>query len=188
MPFDKIFVKRFGSESRCPTPYHHEVIRTRTEDDLERLVDALALVAEADRYPTRWPTDPARWIRSREVIGAWVADDGGDLLGHVNLRRPGDHMPARMWRARGGSGECALVSRLFVVPAARRRGLGLALLEVACARAAELDRRPVLDVRDDNVAAVALYRRLGWTDLGSYEDRFHDDGPVERLHCFAGPS
>jgi GNAT superfamily N-acetyltransferase len=163
------------------------VIRPRTEDDLEPLVRGLALVAEADRYPTRWPDDPAGWIRSRDIIGAWVADEGGDLLGHINLRWPRDHMPARMWRARGGTGECALVSRLFVVPTARRRGLGLALLEVAWARAAELDRRPVLDVRDDNRAAIDLYRRLGWMDLGSYEDRFHDDGPIELLHCFAAP-
>jgi GNAT superfamily N-acetyltransferase len=163
------------------------VIRPRTEDDLEPLVRGLALVAEADRYPSRWPADAAGWIRSRDVIGAWVADEGGDLLGHVNLRLPGDQMPVRMWRARGDPGECALVSRLFVVPAARRRGLGLALLDTACGRAAELDRRPVLDVVDDNRAAIALYRRLGWTDLGSYEDRFHDDGPVELLHCFAAP-
>jgi GNAT superfamily N-acetyltransferase len=166
---------------------HRRVIRPRTEDDLEPLVRALALVAAVDRYPTRWPADPAGWIRSRDVIGAWVAEEAGELLGHVNLRRPGDHVPARMWRARGGTGECALVSRLFVVPAAQRRGLGLALLVAACARAAEIDRRPVLDVRDDNLAAVALYRRLGWTELGVYEDRFHADGPMERLHCFAAP-
>jgi GNAT superfamily N-acetyltransferase len=163
------------------------VIRPRTEDDLEPLVRVLALVAEADRYPTRWPADPAGWIRSRDIIGAWVADEGGDLLGHVNLRFPRDHMPVRMWRASGETGECALVSRLFVAPAARGRGLGLALLDAACARADEVDRRPVLDVRDDNRAAIALYRRLGWTDLGTYEDRFHDDGPIERLHCFAAP-
>ena len=163
------------------------MIRSRTEDDIEPLVRALALVAETDGYPTRWPADPAGWIRSRDVIGAWVVDEGGDLLGNVNLRWPRDHVPVRMWRARGGPGECAVVSRLFVVPAARRRGLGLALLDAACARAAELDRRPVLDVVDDNRAAIALYRRLGWTDLGTYEDRFHDDGPIERLHCFAAP-
>jgi GNAT superfamily N-acetyltransferase len=163
------------------------VIRPRTEDDLEPLVRALALVTEADRYPDRWPADPAGWIRARGIIDAWVADEGGGPLGHVSLRWPGDHTPVRMWRAAGGTGECAVVSRLFVVPAARRRGLGLALLDAACARAAELHRRPVLDVHDDNRAAIALYRRLGWTDIGSYEDRFHDDGPVELLHCFAAP-
>jgi GNAT superfamily N-acetyltransferase len=163
------------------------VIRVRTEDDLDALVGALALVAEADGYPTRWPADPAGWIRSSAVIDAWVADDGGDLLGNVNLRWPGDQAPVTMWRARGGDEECALVSRLFVVPSARRRGLGLALLDAACARAADLGRRPVLDVVDDNRAAVAMYRRLGWIELGRYEERFHDDGPVERLHCFAAP-
>jgi GNAT superfamily N-acetyltransferase len=163
------------------------VIRPRTEDDLEPLVRALTLVAAVDGYPSRWPADPAGWIRSRDIIGAWVADEAGDLLGHVNLRWPGDQMPVRMWRARGGTGECALVSRLFVAPAAQRRGLGLALLDAACARAAELDRRPVLDVVDDNRAAVTMYRRLGWTELGSYEERFHDGGPIELLHCFAAP-
>jgi GNAT superfamily N-acetyltransferase len=168
-------------------PYHRRVIRVRTEDDIGPLVGALATVAEADGYPTRWPADPAGWIRSTAVIDAWVAVDRGDLLGHVNLRWPGDQMPVTMWRARGELEECAVVSRLFVVPAARRRGLGLALLDAACGRSARLGRRPVLDVVDDNRAAVAMYRRLGWIELGRYEQRFYDDGPVERLHCFAAP-
>jgi GNAT superfamily N-acetyltransferase len=163
------------------------VIRSRTEDDLERLVRALAMVAAEDGYPTRWPRDPVGWIRSKALIGAWVAADGGEVVGHVNLRWPGDQMPVRMWRAAGEPGECALISRLFVVPPARRSGLGRALLDVACARAVELDRRPVLDVVDDNRAAVAMYRRLGWTDLGSYVERFYDDGPDELLHCYAAP-
>jgi GNAT superfamily N-acetyltransferase len=164
------------------------VIRPRTDGDLDPLVRALAVVAEVDGYPSRWPEDPAGWIRSRAVIGAWVAERAGELVGHVNLRQPGDQVPVRLWQEHGGPGGCALVSRLFVVPSARRAGLGRALLDAACARAAELDRRPVLDVVDDNRAAVAMYRRLGWTELGSYEEVFHDGGPTELLHCFAAPA
>ena len=163
------------------------MIRARAEGDLQRLVPALAVVAAEDRYPSRWPEDPAGWIRSVALIGSWVAEEGGDLVGHVNLRWPGDQMPVRMWRDRCDPRECALISRLFVVPSARRSGLGRALLEVACTRAAELGRHPVLDVVDGNRAAVAMYRRLGWTELGSYVERFHDGGPDELLHCFAAP-
>lgn len=163
-------------------------IRPRTESDLDGLVGALAEVAETDGYPTRWPADPAGWLRATDVLGAWVAiDDDEALLGQITLRRPGDQEPVRLWRARGEPDDCVLISRLFVVPAARRAGLGRALLDTACARAAELGRRPVLDVVAVNRAAIAMYRRLGWIEIGQYVERFYDDAPDELLHCFAAP-
>jgi len=165
------------------------VIRSRVNDDLGALVDALASTAETDGYPSRWPDDPASWLRANDVLGAWVADRNGEVLGHVVLRRPRAQMPVTLWCTLSG-GEpdaCALVSRLFVVPRARGAGVGRALLEAACATAADLERQPVLDVVDTNQSAVRLYRRLGWNYLGSYEVTFHDDGPPELLHCFAAP-
>ncbi|MFJ8395709.1 hypothetical protein [Streptomyces sp. NPDC094144] len=37
-------------------------IRRRRDDDLKACVEALATVYEADRYPARWPDDPAGWL------------------------------------------------------------------------------------------------------------------------------
>jgi len=164
-------------------------IRSREPDDLPALVAALARVATDDRYPSRWPDDPAAWLRTRDPLGAWVADRDGDLLGQVVLRRAGQQRPVTLWCELSGEdpASCALVSRLFVVVYARGAGIGRTLVETACVTAAELGLRPLLDVVDNNRAAVRLYRRLGWTHVGSYEETF-GDGPPEVLHCFAHPS
>src|SRR6266542_3035605 len=135
------------------------LIRPREPDDLGGLVDALALVADNDGYPSHWPEQPASWLRTSDAYGAWVADRNGDLLGHVVLRRPGGQMPVTLWCAASGNEPhtCAMVSRLF-------------------------------DVADTNQAAIRLYHRLGWQHLGSYQQAFQDGGPPELLHCFAAPS
>jgi GNAT superfamily N-acetyltransferase len=166
-------------------------VRTRTAADLPALVLGLRLVAEADGYPSRWPEDPAEYVRGGDgLLGAWVADRSGEVLGQALLRRPGGQAPVRMWCAATGSrpATVAVLSRLFVVPAGRGWGVGEALVAAAVREAARLGRRPVLDVVTTNRAAVRLYERLGWTRFGWYEDRFHPDGPVERLLCFAAPA
>lgn len=165
------------------------VIRHRSVDDLVALVDALALLADSDGYPSRWPDEPASWLRTSDAYGAWVADRQGELVGHVVLRRPRGQMPVTLWCAATGGepANCAMVSRLFVVPSARGAGIGRALLDAACATAADLRLQPVLDVVDANRAAVRLYRRLGWQHLGSYEQTFQGVGAPELLHCFAAP-
>lgn len=56
----------------------------------------------------------------------------------------------------------ASVSRLFVVPAARGRGVAEALLGTASSHAATHGLRLMLDVVDDGSPAVAVYERLGW--------------------------
>lgn len=164
-------------------------IRARRDDDLPRLVEALAHVAWADGYPSRWPHDPAAWLRSRDLVGAWVVERDDAMVGHVVLRRPHGEVPVTLWCAATGQHEnrCAVVVRLFVVPAARGAGLGHALLATAHQEAARRGLHPVLDVVDTNRSAVRLYDRLGWTRLGSYQQRFHDDGPPELLLCFAAP-
>jgi GNAT superfamily N-acetyltransferase len=164
-------------------------VRARTEADLPALVAGLRAVADADGYPTRWPDDPETFVRGDRVLGAWVAQRAGEVLGQVLLRSPGGQAPVRMWCAATGAdpAACAVVSRLFVAPAGRGTGLGAALVVAAAAEAARLGLRAVLDVVTANRAAVRLYERLGWIRFGSYEERFDADGPVERLLCFAAP-
>src|SRR5262245_60069371 len=164
-------------------------IRTRAEADLPALVDGLALVTAADNYPNRRPPDPAAWLRSSGVLGAWVGERDGDVLGHVVLRSANGRAPARMWSEWSGANarRCAVVARLFVVPRGRGAGLGEALLATAWAEAARRDLHAVLDVADENQAAVRLYERLGWLRIGSYEQAFRDGDPPELLHCYSAP-
>jgi ribosomal-protein-alanine N-acetyltransferase len=68
--------------------------------------------------------------------------------------------------ARVAADEAELLT-LAVAPAARRQGVGAALVEaVACAAAAAGARRFFLEVAADNVAALALYRAAGFATAG----------------------
>jgi hypothetical protein len=70
------------------------VIRSRAANDLDAVVDALSRVAHADGYPSRWRADPLSWLRTNGLLGAWVADQCGEILGHVMLRPERNQMPA----------------------------------------------------------------------------------------------
>ncbi|MBV8971580.1 MAG: GNAT family N-acetyltransferase [Sphingomonadaceae bacterium] len=64
----------------------------------------------------------------------------------------------------GGEAELLLIG---VAPAARRRGIGAALLTAAVRDAAERgDTALFLEVRDGNAAALALYRAAGFAIVG----------------------
>jgi GNAT superfamily N-acetyltransferase len=130
-------------------------IRPREGADLELCVQGLAAVFQDGGYPTNWPADPGGWLSPDGIAGAWVAStEGLPVAGHVLLLRLSGEGPAE-------------VSRLFVVPAARRRGVAQALLRRAIdwATAHELDL--VLDVTDHSGAAQALYEQAGFHRAGT---------------------
>jgi ribosomal protein S18 acetylase RimI-like enzyme len=80
------------------------------------------------------------------------------VAGHVILRRPDA----------GTADEHALeVSRLFVAPAARRRGAAQALLDTAIGWATARQLDLVLDVTDELRAARGLYERAGFRRTGT---------------------
>jgi len=73
--------------------------------------------------------------------------------------------------------ECYL-AELYVIPARRRQGLGLALMEevIATARAAGADHLS-LDTSEDDVGARALYERMGLVNREG-----GPDGPIS--YCY----
>lgn len=131
-------------------------IRQATAADISVLVDLMAdFYAEASfaldhewaaRSFTALLADPAR-------NAAWIAWLGGKPVGHVVLC-------ARHSMEFGGLD--GSIDDLYVRPAARRRGIGHALLErlVAHARAQGILALHV-EVAPDNAAAQALYASLG---------------------------
>lgn len=79
------------------------------------------------------------------------------------------------WRVAGD----AHVMELAVRPSARRRGVGRALLEAACA-SADATSSPgggacLLEVRESNTAALALYEGAGFQRVGRRK-RYYPDG------------
>lgn len=67
----------------------------------------------------------------------------------------------------------AEIESLVVSSAARRRGVGKALIELAVARARAVGKeRMLLEVREGNQAAVALYRRVGFNEDGRRADYY----------------
>jgi len=177
-------------------------LRERRTADLPACVAALRSVHEADGYPLTWPLDPAAWLSPPQQAQAWVAElpDLG-LTGHIAVQitdvtstatptgagpsggAPTDGVP------NAGQSTSAEISRLFVVPAARRRGVAEALI----ARAAQWARRRhlslVLEVVDEgHSSAIAFYESHGWQCTGTTVADWTGPGgsPVKLRHYRRG--
>jgi ribosomal protein S18 acetylase RimI-like enzyme len=142
-------------------------LRRATLDDaatlarLNRHVLDLHVGAEPAVYVATDAAQVEAWARERlgaPDVRAVVAELDGAAVGHVVtqvVRRAGTPFTAP--RA------FLLVEELVVAPAARRRGVGRALMDAAHALAGELGlSRVELDVRPWNEAALAFYRALGY--------------------------
>ena len=142
-------------------------------DHLEEAVAALLRVRSKDRtYPPPQDAEPtpaafAEWLLGEPVLGRWVALYDGDVVGHVQLT-PAHPYLVRHLDSHGHFGPVAEMGKLFVDPAARGRGAGLALLNTACALAEQLHLRPGLAVLPTSRAAVRLYRHAGMQAAGTF--------------------
>ncbi|WP_050487074.1 GNAT family N-acetyltransferase [Streptomyces sp. CNS654] len=164
-------------------------VRWREGSDLDACVQVLADVHECDGYPEEWPERPGEWLARPSLCAAWVAELDGKIVGHVGLTRGGaeDRAPG-LWSRRTGVPieKTAVISRLFVSPAARGHGAGALLMERATWEARLRGLHPVLDVLTSDTSAVALYERLGWTWLATVDQRWGPDRTVA-VHCYAAP-
>lgn len=147
------------------------VVRPRREADVDGLVAVLTEQREAEpssEYPLRWPLPfPVRdfVVRATEEH-AWVAERGGQLLGHVAVTALGDLGPVFGEALDTDPDGLRAVSGLFTALSARGTGLGARLLDVAVHRVRDDGHRPVLDVVPTHTAAVGLYRSRGWREVG----------------------
>jgi GNAT superfamily N-acetyltransferase len=156
------------------------IIRHREDADLEACASIARAIRACDGYPSFLPDDDyAAFVSPANALGAWVAVLGHDIVGHVAVRTSSAPSATELVTAALGiePAAFAFVSRLMVLPRARRRGIARCLLGVAAAEIRGLGLTPVLDVLADGEAAIALYEREGWRRLG--ETRFRSRSGTE---------
>jgi GNAT superfamily N-acetyltransferase len=150
----------------------------------------LAEVHGSDGYPVDWPHHPGEWLMQPAQLAAWVAEVNGHVIGHVSLSRGGSADTAAVLWSRQKSvplKDIAVVSRLFVSPTARGRGVAALMMATAVQDAQARAVQPVLDVLSSDMSAVALYERLGWRLLGTVDQEW---GPAQTVsvRCYAAPA
>jgi ribosomal-protein-alanine N-acetyltransferase len=119
----------------------------------------IARCAELERVlfggddPWSEPTFQAELDAGNFYIGAYV--DGVGLIGYAGLSVVGD-----AWQRE------ANVHTIGVDPAWQRQGVGRTLLNTLLAKADEARAPVFLEVRTDNVAAIAMYEAHGFSRIG----------------------
>jgi threonine aldolase/GNAT superfamily N-acetyltransferase len=164
-------------------------VRERVDADLGGCEQLALTVHGVDRYPMYLPDDMRGFMATPDAICAWVAEEDGEIVGHVALR-PLSSPPvlAMASEALGLPAErLGVVARLIVSPRYRRRGLGRSLLETAALEARARGLWPILDVVASDEAAIGLYESCGWAAAGKVTVRWGEYPEVEEL-VYLGPA
>ncbi len=109
---------------------------------------------------------------------SWDSESVANILAlprSFGLIAHGAGQPLGFLLAQCAAGESEIIN-LVVAPAARRQGIGGALLAGAMARARGMAAQIMfLEVADDNAAARALYDRQGFAQVGIRPDYYRRD-------------
>lgn len=147
------------------------MIRTATIDDLDTLVDLENRCFELDRLSRR----NFRYMLTKARAATLVEDRDGIIVGYVLVLFHAGTSLARMYS-------------IAVDSAYRGEGVASALIEGA--EAAALARSCVymrLEVRPDNVGAMALYRKHGYRQFGIVDDYYEDHADAYRFEKLMVP-
>ena len=150
------------------TPVKHASdirIRRAAPADLDDLVRIEERVFATDRVPRR---SFRRFLASPSSV-LTVAVRDGTIVGYALV----------LFRA---NSEVARLYSIAVVPPARRRGVGVALLAAAEATAHARGCRALrLEVHEKNAAAIARYRKAGYALFGRHAAYYADRGDALRF-------
>jgi GNAT superfamily N-acetyltransferase len=170
-----------------PAPAPASLVRPRRPRDVGASTRLLGVVYCADHYPDRLPGSAHAWL-VHDVLDAWVAEQHGQVLGHVATVRVGtDPLSAGRWREITGLSPTDLLglSRFFVRRSERGKGIGTALLSTAAADVRRQGLVPVLETVSESRTAIPTLRDAGW-QLLAVDDR---DARADRwrVHRYVGP-
>lgn len=128
------------------------------------VVEAVVRAGDTFAYDPAWPAEVLRevWVE-RPPGHTMVAEQDGAILG-----------TAKMGPNRPGPGSHVATASFMVAEAARGRGVGRALLGYALdwARREGYAAMQFNAVAETNVAAVALYRSVGFVVVGTVPEAF----------------
>jgi [ribosomal protein S18]-alanine N-acetyltransferase len=162
-------------------------LRDRMPSDVDELVAVAARVRAVDGYPVYLPGDDyRRFLTTPDPLAAWVVEMQDRIVAQVALNPRSLRAVMEVVRAAGIVEEVGVVGRLLVDPSVRRQGLGRRLLDRARCEAIAQRRVPVLDVVASASAAVGLYQREGWIDIGRVAFDLPDAESIEVI-VFRGP-
>lgn len=135
--------------------------------DLDRLA-----ALEEEGFPSPWPRHLlAESLRAETALGL-VAETHGRIVGYA------------LFQVAAGEGE---LLRLVAARECRRRGIGRALLRAGLRRLSSPAPTPChLEVREDEVAARALYEAEGFRIVGRRRG-YYPDGTDALLYRFGAP-
>jgi GNAT superfamily N-acetyltransferase len=164
-------------------------VRPRVDADLVACVKLAEIVHTNDGYPVSLTGDLRSFLVQADAIGAWVAVNDAEIVGHVALHpgRTGAVTDLVTEMTGMPASRFGVVARLLVSPQARRSGIGRALLDYAARAALQRGLRPILDVVDRHVSAIRLYESGGWVRLGQVTVTFDGSTPVNEF-VFIGPA
>ncbi|KOT96583.1 MULTISPECIES: N-acetyltransferase [unclassified Streptomyces] len=165
------------------------IIRPFTDDDLAGAAAALVEVHDTDGYPVEGVNDPEAWIKSEDVLAAWVAEGGGRIVGHVAVMKPQGEAAVDLWvkQSDDDADHVGVLARLFVVQSARKQAAGRRLMEAAVSHARTHGLRLVLDVMVKDASAIRLYERLGWRKIGETIHHFGSGETIPAV-CYVSPT
>ena len=118
-------------------------------------------------------TDPDAFGSTYEACVAWPEARWREQLGPriTFVAVLDDHDVGMAGLAKAERADTLYLVSMWVDPRARRRGVGSALVETVIERArAQSKRRLLLDVREHNLGAIALYEARGFVATGKIEN------------------
>jgi GNAT superfamily N-acetyltransferase len=163
-------------------------IRPRRPKDLPACARLLRVVATEHQYPARWPEAPRSWLAGPDVLSAYVAEEHGEILGHVAIATvPRNGISRVRWQEITGHDVTQLrrISRLFVRRRVRGQGIASNLLDVAVDEIRTLGLTPVLDVVSTSTDGIAFLEKRGWKLLAM--DPWGSKTEHLRMNYYAAP-
>lgn len=140
---DKEFYAKLFPESLSRTDLLR--LRTMTYADLPTVLEI-----ETQNYPFSWDEDI--FIDCFKVgYGCWVCEEDGKMLGYCIMTM--------------GVGEAHILN-LSVAPNEQGQGVGRRMMEMLIEIAKGEAETMFLEVRPSNPGAIALYRKLGFNEIG----------------------